>query len=70
MEVNESITIKSKEGNVHIVNNNVFEMSEYLKKMRDSGSVSNNTYVLDNINNTVLVKILDFCALLSSFVDL
>ena len=36
-------------------------MSEYLKGMRDNGSIQNDTVTLENIKGSCLDRIIEFC---------
>lgn len=51
----------SMEGEKHPVDLAILDMSEYLKGMKESGSIKSNTISLENIKEVSLKRIIDFC---------
>ncbi|KAK8803878.1 hypothetical protein WA588_005768 [Blastocystis sp. NMH] len=61
MENGDKIVLVSMEGEKHPVDLAILDMSEYLKGMKESGSIKSNTISLENIKEVSLKRIIDFC---------
>ena len=61
MENGDKIVLVSMEGEKHPVDLAFLDMSEYLKGMKESGSIKSNTISLENIKEVSLKRIIDFC---------
>ena len=61
MENGDKIVLVSMEGEKHPVDPAILDMSEYLKGMKESGSIKSNTIPLENIKEVSLKRIIDFC---------
>ena len=57
----EQLVIIDKEGVEHTVNTPVLNMSDYLKGMKENGSIQENKIVLNTIPGSILSKIIEFC---------
>ena len=61
MENGDKYVLISMEGGRHIIEPKVLEMSEYLKGLKEKGSISNNTVTLENVKETSLNRVVEFC---------
>ena len=57
----EQLVIIDKEGVEHTVDTPVLNMSDYLKGMKENGSIQENKIVLNTIPGSILSKIIEFC---------
>lgn len=61
MEAEGKIVLVDMEGNKHTADKRILSMSEYLKGMRDNGSIKDDTLTLDNIKGSCLSRVVAFC---------
>lgn len=61
MEAEAKIVLVDMEGNKHTADKRILGMSEYLKGMRDNGSIKDDTITLDNIKGSCLGRVVEFC---------
>lgn len=61
MENGDKYVLISMEGSRHVIEPKVLEMSEYLKGLKESGSISNNTVTLENVKEISLSRVVEFC---------
>lgn len=61
MENGDNYVLISMEGGRHVIEPKVLEMSEYLKGLKENGSISNNTVTLENVKETSLSRVIEFC---------
>ena len=61
MDSAEQFVIVDKEGVEHTVEVPVLNMSDYLKGMKENGSIQENKIVLNTIQGSILSKVIEFC---------
>lgn len=61
MEAEAKIVLVDMEGNKHTADKRILSMSEYLKGMRDNGSIKDDTITLDSMKGSCVDKIIEFC---------
>ena len=61
MEAEAKIVLVDMEGNKHTADKRILSMSEYLKGMRDNGSIKDDTITLDNMKGSCLDRLIEFC---------
>lgn len=61
MDSAEQFVIVDKEGVEHTVEASVLNMSDYLKGMKENGSIQENKIVLNTIQGSILSKVIEFC---------
>ena len=61
MEAGDKLVLLDMEGNKHAADKRIVGMSEYLKGLRDNGSIQNDTVTLENIKGACLDRIIEFC---------
>ena len=60
MEAEGKIVLVDMEGNKHTADKRILSMSEYLKGMRDNGSIKDDTLTL-GIKGSCLSRVVTFC---------
>lgn len=61
MEAEGKIVLVDMEGNKHTADKRILSMSEYLKGMRDNGSIKDDTLTLGSIKGSCLNRVVTFC---------
>ncbi|KAK8813862.1 hypothetical protein WA556_000433 [Blastocystis sp. ATCC 50177/Nand II] len=61
MEAEGKIVLVDMEGNKHTADKRILSMSEYLKGMRDNGSIKDDTLTLGSIKGSCLSRVVTFC---------
>lgn len=61
MDSAEQFVIIDKEGVEHAVEAPILNMSDYLKGMKENGSIQENKIVLNTIQGSTLSKVIEFC---------